>query len=305
MSMAYDLTDLRLFAAIVATGSITAGAAEAGLALASASARVIGMEEALGARLLDRLPRGVRPTPAGHALAHHARLVLQQMERLRGDLRAHARGGLRGHVRLLSNTAALEEHLPDALADWLAGNPGVSVALEDRGSREVAQAIAAGHGDVGVLADFADAEGLQTFLFRTDRLVAVLPHRHSLADAATLGFADLLDADLIAPPEGSALGDHLAMRAARLGRVFAPRVRLHGFDAICRMVGRGVGIAVVPETAARRCAATAGLAIRPLADAWAERRLSICVRDLDALPVHARSLVAHLRAAADYSTKSQ
>lgn len=303
--MAYDLTDLRLFAAIVATGSITAGAAAAGLALASASARVIGMEEALGARLLDRLPRGVRPTPAGHALAHHARLVLEQMERLRGDLRAHARHGLRGHIRLLSNTAALEEHLPDALSDWLVNNPGVSVALEDRSSADVAQAIAAGHGDIGVLADFADAADLQTFLFRTDRLVAVLPAGHDLAVATALGFADLLDADLVGLPEGSALGEHLAMRAARLGRRFAPRVRLGGFDAICRMVGRGVGVAVVPETAARRCAATAGCVAVPLADAWAERRLSICVRDLDALPMHARSLVAHLRAAADYSTKSQ
>lgn len=303
--MAYDLTDLRLFAAIVATGSITAGAAKAGLALASASARVIGMEEALGTRLLDRLPRGVRPTPAGHALAHHARLVLEQMERLRGDLRAHARGGLRGHIRLLSNTAALEEHLPDALADWLAANPGVSIALEDRGSGEVAQAIVAGHGDVGVLADFANVEGLQAFLFRTDRLVAILPPDHALAGAAAVGFGALLDGDIVAPPEGSALGDHLAMRAARLGRAFAPRLRLHGFDAICRMVGRGVGIAVIPETAARRCAATAGIVARPLAEAWAERRLSICVRNLDALPAHARSLVAHLRAAADYSTKSQ
>ncbi len=303
--MSYDLTDLRLFAAIVDAGSITAGAARAGLALASASARVIGMEQALGAPLLERLPRGVRPTPAGHALVHHARLVLAQMERLRGDLRAHARGGLRGHIRLLSNTAALEEHLPDALALWLAAHPGVSIDLAERDSRAVAQGIAAGQGDIGVLADFADVEGLETFIFRIDRLNAVVPPGHRFATAAAVSFADLLEEDVIASPPGSALGEHLAMRAARLGRVFAPRVRLHGFDAICRMVGRGVGVAVVPETAARRGASAFGAVPLALADPWAVRRLAICVRALDALPVHARDLVAHLAAAADHSTRSQ
>ena len=128
--MHFDLTDLRLFAAVVEEGSITAGASRAAISLPSASARVKGMEEALGTALLERHRRGVRPTPAGAALCHHAQLVLAQMERLRGDLREHARGGVRGHVRLMSNTTALEEYLPDVLAGWLARNPGVDIALE-------------------------------------------------------------------------------------------------------------------------------------------------------------------------------
>src|SRR4051794_41933809 len=104
--MHFDLTDLRLFAAVAEEGSITAGAARAGLALASASARVRGMEEALGAPLLDRGRRGVRPTPAGPALAPPAPPVLGQMGRPRGGLRPPARGGPRGPGPLLSNTAA-------------------------------------------------------------------------------------------------------------------------------------------------------------------------------------------------------
>jgi DNA-binding transcriptional LysR family regulator len=69
------------------------------------------------------------------------------MERLRGDLREHARGGVRGHIRLISNTTALEEYLPDVLAGWLATNPGVDIALEERLSYEIAPAIAQGHAD--------------------------------------------------------------------------------------------------------------------------------------------------------------
>ena len=78
--MHFDLTDLRLFAAVVEEGSITVGASRAGISLPSASARMKGMEEMLGTALLERHRRGVRPTPAGHALFRHSQLVLAQME---------------------------------------------------------------------------------------------------------------------------------------------------------------------------------------------------------------------------------
>jgi molybdate transport repressor ModE-like protein len=298
-AMHFDLTDLRLFAAVAEEGSITAGAARAGLALASARARVRGMEEALGAALLERGRRGVRPTPAGLALVHHARLVLEQMERLRGELREHARGGLRGHVRLLSNTAALEEYLPDALAGWLAANPWVDVELEERPSHEVAPAIAQGHAEVGVLADLAGVEGLETYPFRLDRLVLMVPRGHALAGRREVAFVEALDQDFVGLAQGSALAEHLAWRAARLGRILKPRIRLRGFDAVCRMVERGVGVAVVPEAAARRCRRTMAIGTVRLTDTWAVRRLVVCVRRLDALPAHARSLVEHLTAASN------
>ena len=74
--MRFDLVALHLFLHVAEAGGIPAGAERAGLALASASARVRGMEEALGAALLERGRRGVGLTPAGHSVAHHARAVL-------------------------------------------------------------------------------------------------------------------------------------------------------------------------------------------------------------------------------------
>ncbi|WP_431284633.1 LysR substrate-binding domain-containing protein [Humitalea sp. 24SJ18S-53] len=292
--MHFDLTDLRLFAAILDAGSLTAGAAAAGLALASASTRVKGMEASLGAPLLERGRRGVRPTPAGLALAHHARLVLAQMEHLRGDLRDHARGGPRGHIRLLSNTAAIEEHLPEALAPWLAQNPGIDVSLEERPSHDVAPAIAQGQADIGILADLAGAEGLETWPFRTDRLVLVLPRAHPLARHRRIAFAAILDQPVVGLAEGSALADHLAAHAARLGQPLRPRIRLRSLDAICHMVEAGVGLAVLPERAAQRCRRRMAIATVPLADTWATRHLVIAARRLDALPPHARRLLEHL-----------
>lgn len=292
--MHFDLTDLRLFAAIAETGSITAGAERTGLALASASARVRGMEAALGAPLLERGRRGVRPTPAGQTLLHHARRVLEEMERLRGGLRDHAQGGLRGHVRLLSNTAAIEEHLPTALAGWLAANPGIDLDLEERPSQEIAAAIAQGVAEAGILSGEAGTGGLEAHPFRTDRLVVVLPQGHALAGRSALCFAEVLGEDFVGLPAANALSAHLSQQAARLGRVPRFRVRLRAVNALARMVEAGVGIAVLPEVVARRCQRDMALAVTPLADPWALRRLVLCVRRLDALPVHARRLVEHL-----------
>jgi molybdate transport repressor ModE-like protein len=104
--MRFDLTDMRLFLTVVECGSLTQGARTMHLALASVSERIAGMESALGAPLLERNRRGVRATAAGEALVRHARSILGQVEQMRGELRTYATG-LKGRVRLLSNTAAM------------------------------------------------------------------------------------------------------------------------------------------------------------------------------------------------------
>jgi DNA-binding transcriptional LysR family regulator len=134
--MRFDLVDLRLVLNVVEAASITHGATRSGMALASASERIRDMEQALGAPLFERKRRGVSPTPAGTALVHHARLVTHQIELMRGDLGAFAKG-LRGRVRLLSNTAALLEFLPPVLGGFLAAHPHIDVALEERSSEVV------------------------------------------------------------------------------------------------------------------------------------------------------------------------
>src|SRR6266436_5340390 len=248
--MRFDLTDLSLFRHVVEAGSITGGAARAHLALAAASTRIRNMEEALGAALLVRGRQGISPTQAGRTLLNHARTMLAQAERLREDLGAYA-GGLAGQVRVLSNTNALTEFLPEALSSFLAAHPNVSVDLEERLSDEIVGLIAEGVGDIGIVAGTVDAGQLTTYPFRSDRFVLVVARDHTLARRARIAFAEVLEHDFVGLDRASALQRFLADKAAKIRRPLRLRVQLRSFDAVCRLVESNVGVGIVPETTAR------------------------------------------------------
>ncbi|HEY1543600.1 MAG TPA: LysR substrate-binding domain-containing protein [Xanthobacteraceae bacterium] len=295
--MRFDLADLSLFRHVVEAGSITHGAERAHLALAAASTRIRNMEEALGAPLLLRRRLGVTPTPAGRTLLQHARAILRQAERLREDLGAYA-GGLAGQVKVLSNTNAITEFLPETLSSFLASHPNVSIDLEERLSDEIVGLIAEGVGDIGIVAGTVDAGDLVTFPFRSDRFVLVVAREHALGRRARVAFAEVLEHDFIGLDRASALQRFLADKAVRIGRPLRLRVQLRSFDAVCRLVESNVGVGIVPETTARWAAKTMAIKSVDLADPWAVRELTICVRDVKGLPPYARQLVEHMRARA-------
>jgi molybdate transport repressor ModE-like protein len=293
--MRFDLTDMSLFRHVVEAGSITHGAERAHLALAAASTRIRHMEEALGASLLVRSRGGVTPTQAGRTLLQHARTILSQAERLREDLGAYA-GGLAGQVRVLSNTNALTEFLPETLSSFLAAHPNVSVDLQERLSDEIVGLIAEGVADIGIVAGTVDAGGLETYPYRSDRFVLVVAKDHPLAKRNRIAFSEVLDHDFVGLDRASALQRFLADKAARIGRSIRLRIQLRSFDGVCRLVERNVGVGIVPETTARWAARTMEIKAVALTDPWALRDLSICMRDYKALPPYARQLVDHMRA---------
>jgi DNA-binding transcriptional LysR family regulator len=293
--MRFDLTDLKLFLHVVEAGSITAGAERMHLAVAAASTRIRNMEIELGTPLLNRERQGVQPTPAGRTLIHHARLLLQQAERMRGDLAEYA-GGLKGHIRLMSNTNALIEFLPGPLSNFLTAHPQVNIDLEERLSDEIVAAVADGKADIGIVAGTEDVSGLEVFPFRVDRFVLVTAPSHSLAKLDSLAFGDALDFDFVGLDRASSLQRFLSDKADRMGRRLKLRVQLRSFDAVCRLVECNVGIGVVPDTTVERNSRSMTLHRIQLTDEWALRRLTICVRKLKDLPTYAQELVRHLAA---------
>ena len=295
--MRFDLVDLNLFIAVADSRSITRGADRAHLALASASARIRGLEDAFGVALFKRGRRGVELTTAGESLLDHARLVIHNVEAMRGDLARFA-SGVRASVHLLANTSGLSEHLPRALASFLREHPDINVDVEERESADIAAAIASGAADLGFAAEHALAENVERFTFSEDRLSLVTARKGPFAGRRLIDLAELAACSFVGLTNATALQAHISKHAARLGMRLHFRARLRDFEAICQMVAADVGVAVVPEAAARRCARAMPIATVRIRDAWADRKLVICARSFKALPRPARQLVDHLRQAA-------
>jgi DNA-binding transcriptional LysR family regulator len=293
-AMRFDLVDLQLFIAVADARSITQGALRTHLALASASARIKVLEAALGVTLLKRGRRGVELTAAGESLLDHVRVVMHHVDAMRGDLAAFA-SGAKASVHLLANTSGLSEHLPKALAAFLREHPDINVDIEERESTDIAAAIVAGAADIGFAAEHALPEHVERFLFSEDRLTLVAARRGAFAGRRQIDFAEVTACDFVGLTSSTALQSHIAKHAASLGARLRFRARLRDFDAICQMVAAGVGVAVVPEAAARRCARSMPIMMIRIRDPWANRRLAICARSFKALPRPAKQLVEFLR----------
>lgn len=291
--MRLDLIDLRLFLHVHEQGSITAGAARSHMTLASASARIRALEDALGTPLLLRDRRGVQATPAGQTLAREAQLVLAQVDRLQAALAQHTHGP-KAHLRLLANTSATTVHLPPLLARFLAAHPGYTLALDERPSADIADALRRGRADLAVLSDAADLRDLDTAPLRADPLALALPRGHPLAGRRRVALADALAEPFIGLPESNALQAMLTAQARRLQDDWDCRVRLGSLEAVCRMVALGAGVAVVPRAVAEREAASGRLRRVPLTDGWARRQLVLAGRDLTQLPPAAARLARFL-----------
>ncbi|HMO47307.1 MAG TPA: LysR substrate-binding domain-containing protein [Rubrivivax sp.] len=291
--------DLQLFAAVLEHGSITAAARATSLSLAAASARLKALEHRVGTKLLERSKAGASATDAGRALARQAQRVLAELDSLHIEMAAFGKG-LRGSVRLLCNTAAMSEALPPRIARFLVAHPDIDLELQELPSDEVLAALRRGAADVGIVADHVDTSGLQAQTWVEDELVALLPAeakaKGGAARSAAMHFSQLLERPFVGLSAQSGLSRFLLQQAARCGKVPHHRVRVSGFDTVARLVDAGVGVAVMPRSAAGRWS-RARVRIATLQDAWAKRRLLICrSAEADALP-GVRALIEVLRAA--------
>jgi DNA-binding transcriptional LysR family regulator len=298
--MRFDLTDLRLFVLTADEGNMTRAALRQHLSLAAASARIKSLEAQAGLRLFYREARGMRLTPPGEAFLHHARGVLRQADQLRADLQEYG-GGLRGHLRVFANTTAVTDFLPEILPGFLAANPKVNIDLQEKPNPEIARGVLDGRADLGIVAGQVDTLGLEAIHFSTDRLVLAVAKTHRFARRKKIAFAETLDEDTVGMHYGSTLQTFLAQVVDGLGRPIKLRIQLSSFDAMCRMIGAGVGVGIVPESAARRNQSSADIALIELVDLWSVRERYILVRTREALPRYADALIqtlcSHYRAA--------
>ena len=271
-----DNDSLALFVRAAELRSLTKAAEASHIGLAAASRRMALLEHRFKTMLLERSSRGVELTPAGASLLPHAKALLVAMNHMQADMRDHA-DGRKGSLRILANTSVMTESLPDDLAAFGKTYPDLRLIVEERWSREIVPALLSAEADLGIVVEGIGTEGLDTFVYCTDRVAVVMKPDHPLAAVPHMKFTDVLEDELVALEGGSSMMRLLAEHAVIAERTMQLRVQVRSFEAVCRMVDAGLGLGLLPYQAANVLGKGLGLVVRPLTETWAERRMLLCV----------------------------
>jgi len=292
--MKLDPVSLRLFVAVMEENAIARAAAREHIAPSAASRRLAELEDALRVELFTRSNRGTEPTAAAYALLHLARGVLNDLDGIASQMRDYG-AGVRGHVRVVANISAITQFLPAQLQSFMALHPQVDVRLQEQISTAVAQSVAENAADLGILNHGSYGERVTLLPYREDELVLIVPARHALARRRSVRLGEALPCDFVGMHPGSAINHLLTRAAAELEMPLKLRMQVTSYDALCLMVSAGLGVAVLPRGSAQNLRGTLAIRAITLAEPWARRRLSLCVRAQEPLSGVARLLVEHLR----------
>jgi DNA-binding transcriptional LysR family regulator len=258
-----QIQSLEVLRAVARYGSITGAARALGYTQSAISRQVAALEADAGARLLDRLPRGVVLTEEGRYLLPHAEAVLDRLAAARQDLDAVREVGA-GRLRVGAFPTAVAALVPRALAAFRAAYPGITLSLVEGLTPDLLERLSADDADV-VVASAPPDHPLDSARFDLDhlldeRLLVALPVGHRLGRRRVLRLADLADESFIA---GSAAAEHTLLRAT-LRSDFRPRIDIVAAEWTGKLgcVAAGLGVALVPALAVR--ARPADIALVPL-----------------------------------------
>jgi len=293
----FDMESLRMFVAVIEEGSIAAASARTHLVASAVSKRVSELESDAGTPLLYRHSRGVQATPAGEALYHHAKRLVEHLQQISDELSEYSEG-VRGHARIYMNFTAMVQYLPDALHSFLRANPEVRIDMVEKTSDQVVHAIATGVADLGICsAARGSLAGLEVRPYRTDKLVVLVPADHRLAERTSVRFDETLDDDVVSMPHGTSIHKLCTEAAERSGRRLRVRIEVTSFEGVRNMVAAGLGIGVLPEGSVIPYSHSARFRVVELDEPWSLRPLQIA-HDQHRLNIHRRLRVVALLEAA-------
>jgi DNA-binding transcriptional LysR family regulator len=151
-----NLIQLKVLAAVARHGSVTEAAKELHYSQPSVSHYLSRLEAASGAKLVQRVGRGIRLTPEGRLLASRAAEILGRVEAATNELAAQV--GLRsGRVRLAANASALSTIVPMAALALSQAHPGLELCLSDSHPVEAFQLLRQGEIDIALTFQYAHA----------------------------------------------------------------------------------------------------------------------------------------------------
>jgi DNA-binding transcriptional LysR family regulator len=288
-----EIHQLQYFVAVAEEASFTRAAARVHVAQPGVSAQVRRLEAELGQQLLDRSGRSVRLTEVGAAVLPFARAALDAVDgaRLAVDQLA---GLVRGQVTVGMVSGCALPALAELLADFRGRYPGVAITLTEDGSDRLVELLRDGKLDLALIGAAGPATpGVETAVVIDDALVAAAAPEHPLAAERSITVADLRDQPLVSLPRGT--GVRAALDAACADAGFTPRIVLEAsaLPMVAQLAGRGLGVAILPASAAPAGA----VRVLPISGPQVRSRLELAWSPSAAHSPAARALIGHARAA--------
>jgi DNA-binding transcriptional LysR family regulator len=248
-----NVNRLRILIEVASRGSFSAAAEALSYTQSAVSQQVAALEAETGVTLLERLPRGVRLTPAGEVLLTYAEGIVARLHAAEAEMAAIA--GLRGgQLRMASFPTAGATLMPLAIAIFRAQHPEVELTLAEGEPEEMAPRMSAGEFDIALLFEFegtsqslgGDLSRLELF---EDPMFLALPADHALANRRTLRLENLRAEAWIQTSASSPCAQHVVRSCHAAG--FEPIVSFESDDyqTVQGLVAAGVGVALIPKLA--------------------------------------------------------
>jgi DNA-binding transcriptional LysR family regulator len=273
-----DVGRLRVLREVGLRGTIACAARSLGLTPSAVSQQLAALEREAGAALVDRSPRGVALTGAGHALAARAGELIDVLVSARADL-DRIGNSVAGPVAVAAVASAAATIVSDAACRLRDTHPGVVVSVRAAEPGPALDLLVAGDIDLAVVDEYDYVPlALPDFVVARDLcaeplLVVGAP---GTMRRGSVTLASLSGADWVMPPEDAACGQ--AVRSACRAAGFEPRVRWETDDMLllARAVAAGHGLAVLPRRSIADGAADVEL--RRLREPRMQRRLIAVAR---------------------------
>jgi DNA-binding transcriptional LysR family regulator len=211
---------------------------------------------------------------------------------------AQYRDGATRVLRVSCNLVSLSSDVPAVLKAYTDAHPDAAVSLIERATDASLQALVRGEADVGIVTPIhAYPEPLMAFRYGVVRHVLAVPQGHALAACSSVRLDDAAACDFVGLERDGGWDRLLHQEAQQRGLTLRVPTRVSSFDTMCRMVGSGLGVAVVPRATAQQHVLACGLVLLPLSEPWAEIPLDVCWRQQPDPPDDVHALLAHLKLA--------
>jgi DNA-binding transcriptional LysR family regulator len=276
------LSQLEAFVEAARRGNVSRAAEALFVTQPAVSARLKGLESALGVELLVRTRRGVRLSEAGKAFLPFAQRALEAVDEGRQLVAELSRGG-EGRLAIGAAPSISTSVLPGMLARFRAAKPRAQLIVRTGHSEEVLEMVLREQVELGLVRELRHPEIVETPLY-DDELILVFEPGHRFAAHRRIAVAEVASEHLILFDRTSSYHELTSSLFRQAGVVPRGVMELDTIDAAKKMVEQGLGVALLPYTAVASELASGALQSATLADADAIRRRIVAVRRRDAGP---------------------